>query len=414
MSSLATAIANAALSRFASLPRKCKPRNHPDGSREWTPLAAIVVTRGHRQETSECVALATGTKCLPASALSQCHGTVLHDSHAEVLALRGFNRWLLGEVEELLRGDGYVSAYLVRSLQAKEGDIHVGNRKDQMPKPFGLRDDVHLHMFTTEAPCGDASMEILIRSRPVDDNLPWALDTTRVDALRETAMLGRGHFTQLGLVRRKPARGDADVSLSKSCTDKLALKQFTGLLSFPADTLIDVSNSAFLKTLVVYANQYDETGYTRAFGKTGRLSAAWSGGTRLFDVRSLPTSYPVFEYSKNTGSKASNISALWIQQPLGRGDILEVLLNGVKQGFKQFESRKGKESAVCRKQMWMFGARLMSTIPGSSDGRPGAQSISYAKAKGTVAQDERRKVKDNVTNVLGGWQPNIGDDNWHL
>ena len=129
-------------------------------------------------------------------------------------------------------------------------------------------------MFTSEAPCGDASLEILMKSRPAEDNLPWALDPIRTDTLCEASMLGRGHFTQLGLVRRKPARGDADVSLSKSCTDKLALKQFTGLLSFPADVLIDVNHSAFLKSLVLYPNQYDETGYTRAFGRTGRLSAA--------------------------------------------------------------------------------------------------------------------------------------------
>ena len=414
MSSLATTIADSALSRFASLPHKCKPRNHPDGSREWTPLAAIVATRGHQQDIIECVALATGTKCLPASVLGQCHGTVLHDSHAEVLALRGFNRWLLGEVERLLRDDGYVSPYLFRSLRVREDDIEADKRENQVSKSFCLRGDVRLHMFTTEAPCGDASLEILMMSRPAEDNLPWPLNSATNDAVCETAMLGRGHFTQLGLVRRKPARGDAEISLSKSCTDKLAMKQFTGLLTFPADTLMKGNDCTFLTSLVVYAHQYDETSYLRAFGQSGRLSAAWSGGTRSFDLLRLPTSYPVFDYSKRTGAKASNISALWIRQPPGKRDILEVLLNGVKQGFKQFETRKGKESAICRKQMWMLGACLLSKISGSGDGRPNAQSTSYAEAKGTVARGERRKVKDNVTNALGGWQANVGDDDWHL
>ena len=413
MSSLSEQIANAALTRFASLAQKCKPRNHTDGSREWTPLAAIVVIREHQQDIVECVALATGTKCVPASVLDKCHGTVLHDSHAEVLALRGFNRWLLGEVERLLRDDGYISPYLGRSVRVREDDVEESQRGDPVSKPFGLRDDIQLHMFTTEAPCGDASMEILMKSRPAEDNLPWTLNPATDDTSCETAMLGRGHFTQLGLVRRKPARGDADVSLSKSCTDKLAMKQFTGLLSFPADTLIEVNDSAFLKSLVVYANQYDKVGYQRAFGTAGHLSAARSDRTRSFEIEPLPTPFPPFEYSKVAGTKTSNISALWVRQPTGQEDILETLLNGVKQGFKQFDSRRGKESAVCRKQMWLLGARLMSTVYGSDDSGLVTRSISYADAKGTAARDERRKVKATVIDVLKGWYPNIGDGSWH-
>ena len=51
-----------------------------------------------------CVALATGMKCLPQSKLPLAKGNVLHDWHAEVLAIRGFNRWLVDECEELARG----------------------------------------------------------------------------------------------------------------------------------------------------------------------------------------------------------------------------------------------------------------------------------------------------------------------
>ena len=50
-----------------------------------------------------CAALATGMKCLPHSKIPHANGNVLHDSHAEVLAIRAFNRFLVDECEELAR-----------------------------------------------------------------------------------------------------------------------------------------------------------------------------------------------------------------------------------------------------------------------------------------------------------------------
>ena len=46
MASLSERIAEAALRQFERLPMKCKPRVHPDGRREWTPLSAIVAVSG--------------------------------------------------------------------------------------------------------------------------------------------------------------------------------------------------------------------------------------------------------------------------------------------------------------------------------------------------------------------------------
>lgn len=48
MSALSERIAQAALHHFRKLPSKCKPRFHPDGRREWTPLSAIVAVNGKR------------------------------------------------------------------------------------------------------------------------------------------------------------------------------------------------------------------------------------------------------------------------------------------------------------------------------------------------------------------------------
>jgi tRNA-specific adenosine deaminase 1 len=104
---------------YDSLHRKGKPLVRDNGVPEWTCLAAFVLSRpsdsGH---FLKCISLGystvinsgitrgfmtmielgrTGVKCLPYSKLPL-HGDVLHDSHAEIIARRGFMLWLYGEL----------------------------------------------------------------------------------------------------------------------------------------------------------------------------------------------------------------------------------------------------------------------------------------------------------------------------
>ncbi len=46
MGSLEERIAASALRTFDDLPKKSKPRTHPDGSREWVPMSGIMLVRG--------------------------------------------------------------------------------------------------------------------------------------------------------------------------------------------------------------------------------------------------------------------------------------------------------------------------------------------------------------------------------
>lgn len=79
-------------------------------------------------------------KCLPAAKLKLSNGVGIHDWHAEILAIRGFNCFLLDESSRIL-ADGYTS------------DILQYNDTSERPQPFELRDDVKLHMYCSEAPC---------------------------------------------------------------------------------------------------------------------------------------------------------------------------------------------------------------------------------------------------------------------
>ena len=297
------------------------------GGGEWVPLAGIVLSRSMRilskwrlfvdryvlltRQTDHapsptrsicpdllCAALATGMKCLPHAKLPEAKGNVLHDWHAEILSVRALNRWLLDECAALARSKHIPSAEAspwvrwrgsetpsgMDSLESPSSDSRqtprgadghemdaTGDSASHVP-PFALRDDVAIHMYCSAAPCGDASMELTMSSQP--DATPW---TTQPAA---DEMLGRGNFDRLGVVRRKPARPDAPLTLSKSCSDKLALKQCTGLLSGMASLLL-WPGDVYLQSVVLPEAEYVEQAVRRAFGADGRMRWCRGGCRRV-------------------------------------------------------------------------------------------------------------------------------------
>ncbi|XP_073164494.1 tRNA-specific adenosine deaminase 1 isoform X2 [Lepidochelys kempii] len=84
---------------------KLPKQGKPDPNREWTLLAAVVKVEsapereaclnvGNLQVTKEVVAMGTGTKCIGRARMRKT-GDILNDSHAEVVAKRSFQRYLL-------------------------------------------------------------------------------------------------------------------------------------------------------------------------------------------------------------------------------------------------------------------------------------------------------------------------------
>lgn len=357
-------------------------------------------------ETSSltCVSLATGMKCLPASKVTQANGNVLHDWHAEVLAIRGFNRWILEECELLAKlGRGGEGKWVEWTTE----DMHTVQQSDPTPNPrppFKLKADVQIHMFCSQAPCGDASMELTMASQ--EDATPW---TNAAPSSNPDDMIGRGHFDRLGVVRRKPARPDAPVTMSKSCSDKLALKQVTGLLSGTAANLVQVDN-CYLRTLVMPEAETVSEAVKRAFGREGRMKALndWEGTKaghqfRPFGVR---TTGRKFAYSAQ-GAEAggSNLSALWTPRRQ------EILVNGVLQGRKQFDIRGA--SITSRRGLWKLALDVafkagIPAVLGTLD------KLTYATAK-DCGNDTRKEAKDTaLEKALMGWRTNERDDAWSL
>ncbi|KAI7298036.1 hypothetical protein KC315_g18203 [Hortaea werneckii] len=363
-------------------------------------------------------------KCLPHAKLPSAKGNILHDWHAEVLALRAFNRFLVDECSDLAkRGLGSEGAWVRWRRRVNEEEpvpdsstsdgfsaAVAGQGSEWSPwqeQPFELHDDVRIDMYVSDAPCGDASMELIMREQ--EDDTPWEK--------AEDGMPGRGNFDRLGVVRRKPARPDAPSTLSKSCSDKLAMKQCTSLLS-GLTTLLIKPERCYLRRLVLPQDRLVPTSVERAFSPNGRMASLASSTDRpqtwqsagysvnFFEV--APTSRR-FEYEKADGATASNISAL------STPHRQETLINGVLQGRKQSDPKGA--SAVSRRRMWKDVTALAAAV-GDAEGfvrHEVFDSGSYASLKSGAVPEARSEVKQLVREeALKGWQRNFGDEEWSL
>ncbi|PFH56820.1 hypothetical protein XA68_15945 [Ophiocordyceps unilateralis] len=400
----ADAIARAVTRQFAHLPSKRKPSIRDNGDYEWIPLSGIVA---EHHGVFTCLALATGMKCLPVARLESAVGNVLHDWHAEVLALRTFNRFVLDECLSLSRGDDSATNIVVFA-------------SDHTAPPFRIRPGVKLHMYCSEAPCGDASMELVMAAQ--HDATPWD-DPSPADS----PLPGRGHFSRLGIVRRKPARADAPPTASKSCSDKLALKQCTSLLCALTSLFVDPSD-AYIHTLVLPASQFEPTACDRAFSATGRMApvaaaaagGCWSDGYafRPFVVETTAERFgfsrevraaAVDDLSVVSCSKAArppsivpcSVAAAWSVT-----SVDESIVGGVLQGRKPLDPRAA--SRMSRRQMWTAAAALTVALRALDEptGRPvqPMDEPTYSQIKNGPLLAARRTVKAEVRRTaLVGW-----------
>ncbi|KAH0531782.1 hypothetical protein TsFJ059_000570 [Trichoderma semiorbis] len=420
MTSRANLIARTVISQFEKLPSKRKPCVRDNGLHEWVPMSGIVA---EKDGILTCLALATGMKCLPASKLGDAKGVAIHDWHAEVLAIRTFNRYLLDECQGLIDGSRRDDP---QAILQQSDSLDIEMESDRYTRPFEIRPDVKLHMYCSEAPCGDASMELIMAAQ--EDALPWELPTSTPAITQpaisesESALPGRAYFSQLGIVRRKPARGDAPPTLSKSCSDKIALKQCTSLLSSLVSLLVNPAN-AYIDTLVLPESQYSAAACERAFSAAGRMKPVagkqWASGYafRPFNVEATSVEFEFSKRAVQARSKvisASNLAATW-----SASGFEETILGGVLQGRKQFDMRGASKTS--RRQMWIKSRELSDQLSVSNAGRHGglqehfASASSYQNIKDGPLLAERKQVKTQVRQLaLKGWIQNEGDSGFGI
>lgn len=214
----------------------------------------------------------------------------------------------------------------------------------------------------------------------------------------------------------RAARPDAPVTLSKSCTDKLALKQCTSLLNSISSLLL-APHQAYLDTLIIPESQYVSVAFERAFKPTGRfkllsrkITQDWSDG---YDYKpsKVTTTSREFRFSKRMTANAtdrvpSNISAVWTPY------FQEVLIGGVQQGRKQFDARGA--SMTCRKRIWDATVKVVASVNLTNFSEV-MKIPKYTDVKQSNLLADRRQVKEDVRRcVLQGWVRNEQDDDFGL
>ncbi|KAL8671812.1 MAG: hypothetical protein Q9168_003696 [Polycauliona sp. 1 TL-2023] len=393
-------IASVVLEAYDALPSKYKPVKATDDHFQWVPLSGIVAVKSN-DEQPQCLSLGTGMKCLPINQVAQANGSILHDWHAEIVAIRAFNHLLLHECIALASSPSTVSP-LLRRREAHELSEANGQQL------FSIHDDIQLHMYSSEAPCGDASMDLLMEAQV--DATPWPVDQLHPATKKLPGLLrGRESFAELGIVRRKP--GATLATLSKSCSDKLALKQCTSLLSSCTSLLVNPGN-AYLESLILPRSQCVEHACERCFGPKGRMkpvtSRQWPGGYAFhpLNVRATEHEFAYSRRSKPTTSRelrTSNIAAVW------NAHMQEALIQGRLQGRQKLDPRGA--SAICSKRMWKTTLQVLAALgtPNLLQSITGNSRVQEWKQSPLLA--DRVQVKADVTaEALSGWIRNGGDD----
>ncbi|GAB9474685.1 Trna-specific adenosine deaminase [Globisporangium polare] len=146
MATLAEVVAGEVL-RWFNASAECQKKIPPS---QWTVLAGVVIVSqpvdvngGSSSSTARILTAATGNKCLGQRDL-HANGLVVNDCHAEILARRALLRYLYTEALTWAAGR--------EDSEASLFEIHPSTQRLQLKKQHSL------HLYISEAPCGDAAI----------------------------------------------------------------------------------------------------------------------------------------------------------------------------------------------------------------------------------------------------------------
>ncbi|KAG2791055.1 hypothetical protein PC129_g12241 [Phytophthora cactorum] len=259
---IASSVARSVLQWFESN-SQCRKKIPPS---EWTVLAGIVLRSPSLSDAGpsdkfRVLTAATGNKCLGRRDLNA-DGLVVNDCHAEVLARRAFLRYLYAEA----------LFWQENGLESSEQSIFERHATSHR---LVLKPQHSLHLFISEAPCGDAAIYEL-RQDIVDELVQQREAKTGQADQRERSELRltgakahnkrsrdvddqKDHATPLdkkfaqavGIARVKSGRSDLPPekqTLSMSCSDKLARWNALGL---QGSLLLQWFEPIFLSSIIV-------------------------------------------------------------------------------------------------------------------------------------------------------------------
>jgi hypothetical protein len=242
---------------YAKLNDNCKPKVD-----EWTVLSAFVAH--FPDDTIQVLSLGLGNKCIGMDAM-RLDGTVVNDSHAEVVARRALLLFLYNELSHRisgleLKGRGILQTSLVNSFM------------------YELATGVRLYMYISEPPCGDASIFHFTEGDRQILNRTGAKIVCN-SSNSDIAVTDVGDV--IGYPRRKSGRSDLPEgkrTQSMSCTDKIGKWCALGL---QGALLSQYIASIFVSTIVISFRGTEDCreNVKQALRRSLAEAAAYSGNT---------------------------------------------------------------------------------------------------------------------------------------
>ncbi|XP_069822246.1 tRNA-specific adenosine deaminase 1 isoform X2 [Dendropsophus ebraccatus] len=226
---------------------KLPKQGQPDSSKEWTLMAAVIQVESvaGKMDIKKVVAMGTGTKCIGQSKLRKT-GDILQDSHAEIIAKRSFQRYLLHQLSSALSRSQDCVLVPGSDTSGDASIIPMLTIEDQLCPTAMSPSEVTPLLFTTnnkrkQAGCDspaankrikqggsdkeDGGKTELRRKEESADFKPEPLDVYRTGAKcvpgepQDRRNSGVDYHT-VGVLRVKPGRGARTISMS--CSDKMA------------------------------------------------------------------------------------------------------------------------------------------------------------------------------------------------
>lgn len=369
---LAERIAEAAIGGMAAL------KGRAAGPNQWTLMAAIVAENAGALRV---VSLATGTRCFPG--VPEDPDGTLRDSHAEILARRAFQRYALGELAALGPAGAEQPAALFERCDAGAGP----------GPPFRMKDGVALHLFVSDAPCGDASIYRLRTPKDGNERRYTGAKLAGADAWEHE------RCQALGRLRLKGARGDLPAhrrSRCMSCSDKVARWAVLGIHGSALSRLL--RSPVFLDSVTVPLDDAAESRQAMlealrrgiversasAVEETGRAAAAaWRPPRVLVADRQFPLSRQQVAKAAAAGDgrprkrartgggvgRPSSLSVNFVADPFSPGGTLETTdgLTGLRQGATRRSGAKAESRLSRRRLLEASQALLPAGAPSPTD-----------------------------------------------
>jgi hypothetical protein len=130
----------------------------PEADRPPQTCMATIVAHFADDGSLKVLSMGVGTKFLSTEIIEQEqqskeYGLRVRDMHAEVLARRSFRARLTTEILNDLKGSTMLPSERILKRSPRSEDDSV---------QFSLRDGVTLHLYTSSAPCGNATVRCLL------------------------------------------------------------------------------------------------------------------------------------------------------------------------------------------------------------------------------------------------------------